>query len=180
MPLRRKPNNISFIGLRFNWFYAPEIEDRGHIVLSCLSFCHSLSRPPLWNFNLANNFWTVSARALIVHLSIPCDKTFPWYHYFLINIRAFILHMSISCDNLSTGIKIFVLMWPWPSLELAIIGGICVPQTHLVCHWHFISLYACILINDIVHILVNQLILIKLRVQSVNRTIWHNIIMLLT
>ena len=36
-----------------------------------MSFC-----PPLWNFNLANNFWTVSARALIFYMSIPCDKTF--------------------------------------------------------------------------------------------------------
>ena len=34
------------------------------------------------NFNLANNFWTVSARALIYHMSIPCDKTFPWFHNF--------------------------------------------------------------------------------------------------
>ena len=30
------------------------------------------------NFNLANNFWTVSARALIFHISIPGDKTFPY------------------------------------------------------------------------------------------------------
>ena len=28
------------------------------------------------NFNLANNFWTVGARALIFHMNIPCDKTF--------------------------------------------------------------------------------------------------------
>ena len=26
------------------------------------------------NFNLANNFWTVSARALILHMSDPSDK----------------------------------------------------------------------------------------------------------
>ena len=31
------------------------------------------------NFNLANNFWTVSARALIFHMSIPCDKTIVFY-----------------------------------------------------------------------------------------------------
>ena len=35
-------------------------------------------RSSLWNFNLANNFWTVSARALIFHMNIPCDKIFPW------------------------------------------------------------------------------------------------------
>ena len=34
------------------------------------------------NFNLANNLWTVSARALIFHMSIPCDKIFPWFRYF--------------------------------------------------------------------------------------------------
>ena len=27
------------------------------------------------NFNLPNNFF---ARALIFHMSFPCDKTFPW------------------------------------------------------------------------------------------------------
>ena len=30
------------------------------------------------NFNLANNFWTVIPRAYIFHISIHCDKTFPW------------------------------------------------------------------------------------------------------
>ena len=32
------------------------------------------------NFNLADNIWTVSSRALIFHMSIPCDKTFQWFH----------------------------------------------------------------------------------------------------
>ena len=48
-----------------------------------LSFC-----PPLWNYYLAYNFWTVSARALIFHMSIPCDKTFPW-------------------------VPLFFTLWPW-------------------------------------------------------------------
>ena len=52
--------------------------------LSCLSFC-----PPLWNFNLANNFWTVSARALIFHMSIVSGKTF-------------------------SGLPLFLTMWAWP------------------------------------------------------------------
>ena len=51
----------------------------GILFLSCLSFC-----PPLWNFNLANTFWTVSARALKVHLSIPHAKTFLWVPTFFI------------------------------------------------------------------------------------------------
>ena len=37
----------------------------------------------LENFNRAYNFWTVSARALIFHMSIPCDKTFQWVPIFL-------------------------------------------------------------------------------------------------
>ena len=38
--------------------------------------------PFLENFNLANDFWTVSARALKFHMSIPCDKTFLWIPLF--------------------------------------------------------------------------------------------------
>ena len=42
------------------------------------SFCQSV-----WNFNLANNFWIVRARALIFHLSISKRKSFPWALTFL-------------------------------------------------------------------------------------------------
>ena len=44
--------------------------------------------PMFENFKIANNFWTVSARALIVHMSIPCDKTFLW-------------------------VPLFFTLWPW-------------------------------------------------------------------
>ena len=30
------------------------------------------------NFNLGHNTFMVSIRALIFHMSVPCDKTFPW------------------------------------------------------------------------------------------------------
>ena len=50
--------------------------------------CHSVL-PPNWNFNLAYNLWTVSARALIFHMNIPCDKTF-------------------LC------VPLFFTLWPWP------------------------------------------------------------------
>ena len=40
----------------YGHFYAPKIEDR--------------------RSKLANNFWTVSARAFILHTSISCDKIF--------------------------------------------------------------------------------------------------------
>ena len=58
-----------------NYFHAPEMEDGDILFSSCLSFCNSV-----WNSNLANNFWTVSAIALIFHMStgIPCDNTFMW------------------------------------------------------------------------------------------------------
>ena len=46
--------------------------------------------PIFENFNLANNFWAVRARALIFYMCIPCDKTFPW-------------------------VPLFFTMWPWPS-----------------------------------------------------------------
>ena len=51
----------------FSIFYAPKIVewDGGILFLSCLSFC-----PPLWNFNLANNFWTLSASW--AHYFFPC------------------------------------------------------------------------------------------------------------
>ena len=38
------------------------------------------------NFNFAKNFWTVSATALILHMGIPCDKTFPWVPLFFFNL----------------------------------------------------------------------------------------------
>ena len=88
----------------------------------CRSVFLSFS-PPFWNFNLANNFWTVSDRAFIFHMIIPCDKNFPWVSLFFtllpwpwsltqifenfnlvnnfwtVNARALIFHMNISCDK---------------------------------------------------------------------------------
>ena len=58
----------------------------GILFLSCLSFCNSV-----WNFSFTNNFSTipVSARALIITMSILWDKTFLW-------------------------VPIFFTLWPWP------------------------------------------------------------------
>ena len=76
----------------------------------------------LKNFNLGHNFLTRSDRASILHMCIPCDKTFhfvpnfwPWTltlkfdlllknvnlgHNFLTRSdRAFILHVCIPCDK---------------------------------------------------------------------------------
>ena len=65
-------------------FYAPEIEDCPDCHSVLLSFC-----PPFWNLNLANNFWTVSARALIFHMRSPFEKTFLW-------------------------VPLLWTLWPWP------------------------------------------------------------------
>ena len=97
----------------------------GILFLSCLSFCHSL-----WNFNLANNFWTVSARsrALIFHMNIPCDKTFWWvpffypffenfnfaYNFWTVSARALIFHMNILCDKTFPWVPLCLALWPWP------------------------------------------------------------------
>ena len=39
--------------------------------------CHSVLLSETLNFS--NNFWTVSARAVIFHMNIPCDKTIIFY-----------------------------------------------------------------------------------------------------
>ena len=91
-------------------FYAPEIEDRDaycfcpvcHFVILFSSLKHSsdtfifetvtltLEFDPFFEkCNLSNNFWTVSARALIFHTSISCDQTFQW-------------------------VPTFFTPWPWP------------------------------------------------------------------
>ena len=84
--MKRKPlsnhieHNTTITKIR--QFYAPEIKDRGHIVFVLsviLSFC-----PPFWNFNLAtyNNFWTVSARALIFHIFTLWPWPWSLTHFF--------------------------------------------------------------------------------------------------
>ena len=40
--------------------------------------------------------------------------------------------MVISCDKIFLLVSKYMSLWSWTSLELAIIGGICVSQTHLV------------------------------------------------
>ena len=91
------------------------------------------------NCNLANKFWTVSARALIFKMNIPCDKTFPWAplfffylvtftlefdpffenfnlanNFWTVNARALIFHMNIPCDKTCLRVPSFFTLWPWP------------------------------------------------------------------
>ena len=109
----------------------PQVRRLGCIFFSCLSFC------PLSNFNLANIFWKVSARALIFHMSIFCEKIFPCSNIFypvnltlefypfsenfnLANIfwtasaRALIFHISIPCDKTFPCVLTLLTLWPWP------------------------------------------------------------------
>ena len=74
---------LAYFYIDFPHFYATEIEDR-EAYWFC-PVCHSLILifcPPFWNFNPAYNFLAVSARTFIVHINIPCDKTFPWIPLF--------------------------------------------------------------------------------------------------
>ena len=112
VPVRFSMSPISKIGCIF--------------ILSCLSFRHSLILsfcPPIWNFlvirpfrgyhyflscdlgvwqfflenfNLANNFWTVSAGALIFYMSFPCRG----YHYFFYPVTL-TLEFDPFLDNLN-------------------------------------------------------------------------------
>ena len=78
------------------------------------------------------------ARALIFHMSIPCDKTFPLVPLFFtlwpwpwsmthftknfnltnnsrtVTLRALIFHMSIPCDKTFRWVPSFFTLWPWP------------------------------------------------------------------
>ena len=89
--------------------------------------------PIFENFNFANNFWTVSASALIFHVSIPCGKAFSWFiifdlvtltlgfylifenfklalnNFWTVSARALIFHMSIPGDKTVTWLPLF---WP--------------------------------------------------------------------
>ena len=102
-----------------------------------------------------NIFSTVSAGVFIFHMNIPCDKIFLLVlnlltltfvifskdHNKILNIRASLLHISIPSDTTFVVVSRYLFMWPWPSLELAIIGGICVSKTYrilfftLECQW---------------------------------------------
>ena len=82
--------------IRTFWFpfYAPAVDDRGHIVfvlsvillfrLVIVSFC-----PPLWNFNLDNNFWQWVLELWYFTWIFPVVRPFRGYH-------------------------IFITLWPWP------------------------------------------------------------------
>ena len=82
-----------FLILSNSWFF-PEFHVKtsdnslGTIIFYPVTLTSEFD-PFLENFNLANNFWTVSAKALIFHISISCDKAFRW-------------------------VPLFMTLWPWP------------------------------------------------------------------
>ena len=84
------------------------------------------------NIHLANYFWAVSARALIFHMSISNDKTFPralrpwplnWpsflknfnlvYNFWTVSDRASIFHMSVPYDMTFSWVPLFLTLWHW-------------------------------------------------------------------
>ena len=83
------------------------------------------------NFNLANNFWTVSAGALIFHMSILRDKTLPLVPLFFtlwtwpwslthfwkiltlivsVSVIALINHIDFHCDKTFPGVPQFLIL----------------------------------------------------------------------
>ena len=59
------------------------------------------------NFYIANNFWTVSGRALMFHMSIPCDETFPLLPLFLTLWPAWIKSTSDLYSQFKWSTKLF-------------------------------------------------------------------------
>ena len=68
-----------------NIFMPPRSKIGGTAFLPCLSLSHSIILSfckSVWNFSLANNFWTASAIALIFHMSIPLARPFCRHPHF--------------------------------------------------------------------------------------------------
>ena len=102
------------------WFLCPRNRRSGGILI-CKSF-------------LTNSFWTVSDRALIFHMSISCDKTFPcvplcfnlwpwpWSltHFLktltlLITFEQWVLELWFPCVTTFLWVPLFLFtLWPWP------------------------------------------------------------------
>ena len=82
------------------------------------------------NFNLSYNFWTVSARALIFHMSISCDKTFQW-------------------------VPLFMTLWPWPwsltNFLKTLTFLITFEKWVLYCTWTFLVTRSSYWYKDICH-----------------------------
>ena len=131
--------------LRYTIFLPPRLKIGGILFLSCLSFYHSVILSiynSVWNFSLANEFSTMSTRALIFHMITwvifvtrhshgyqhfwPCDldlgvwPTF-WklnlaYNFWTVSARALIFNMIIFCDKTFLRVSTSLTLWPWPWL----------------------------------------------------------------
>ena len=73
------------ISLKMCSIFMPPRSKIGSIIVFVLSVILSFhnSVTSVWNFNLVDNFWTVSARAFTFDRSNSCDKTFLWVQHFL-------------------------------------------------------------------------------------------------
>ena len=63
------------------------------------------------------------------------------------------MYIVISRDKIFLLVSKYLSLWLWPSLELVIIGGICVSQTHLVLYW---NLFVVCLSVNFSHLLQNH------------------------
>jgi hypothetical protein len=105
-------------------FYASRSKTWGHI-----DFVLPVILSSAENFNLGYNFWMIGTRALIFHMNVSCNKTFPWvlkyltlwpwcltylvtlmfdllnenfdlsYIFWMVRSRILIFDMSVPCDT---------------------------------------------------------------------------------
>jgi hypothetical protein len=80
-----KSSRFYILSSIFGFLYSPKIEDRGHIVLSSLSFCKSVSLlSSAKYFSIGYYFWMICIITTfdISHCCSLC-KTFPWVQHLL-------------------------------------------------------------------------------------------------
>ena len=70
-----------------------------------------MMRSLCWYWNFWLDIWNIFKRKINV------------IHNKIIYIQAFILHISVSCDKILVLVSWYLSLWPWPPLELAIIGA---------------------------------------------------------
>ena len=91
-----------------NSFYAPEIEDwQAYCFLTSLSFCYSVR-----NVSHSNNISTISARALIFHMSISSEKSFrEYYHVFPLTFDLLLENFNFLYNFSTVSAIVFIFTW---------------------------------------------------------------------
>ena len=85
-----------------------------------------------WTLLTVYDIWTMSVRALIFHMSISCDKTFPLVPTFLI-----LWHWSWSLTHLLKTLTLLITFEQWV-LELKYFTWVFLMTTHFRVYQHFL------------------------------------------